>query len=272
MNDPLLKLSLFRHSDNLYLVHLHEIVLSFVFYQFILYPIIAPWLNKLFFGKHYTELESRKTKLNFDIHTVSMFQCILSLVLVYPILFTPLSLNIATYYDPYSSLVSSLTMGYFMWDLCVCLRHFSLFGVGFLGHACASLFVFYSTLRPFCQSWVGKFLIFEASTPFVNINWYISQLSRTSSKPVVPAWFNVLNGILLIGVFFLVRIVWGFTAILLLLREMWKVWDQVPQWLLLSIIGINILLDSLNVFWLSKMIKIAKKLASGNSSGSGKRE
>ncbi|SCW03745.1 LAFE_0G17282g1_1 [Lachancea fermentati] len=265
MEDPFLAYTPFKNCENLYIRHLHEIVGSFVFYQFIIFRWLAPKANKLIFGRHYSSIKDEETKLNFDIHAVSMVQSVVSLVLTWKILFLPFSLNVATYQDPFTSMVSSLTIGYFLWDLYVCLKYFSMFGIGFLGHACGSLYVFTISLRPFCQPWIGKFLIFEASTPFVNINWYISQLSRTSSKPVVPTWFNMANGLLLMLVFFLVRIVWGFAAIVILCYQLW-VWRAIiPNWLPFTLVPLNFGMDALNVFWLSKMVKIAKKMANGGS-------
>ncbi|CAR23109.1 Tda4p [Lachancea thermotolerans CBS 6340] len=264
MEDPFLKFSPFAGSDNLLVRHSLEIIGSFLVYQVVLSRWLVPRVNALVFGRHYTELKDKDARLNFDIHTVSMFQCVVSLGLTWPILFQPLSLSIVSYQDSYTSMISAITCGYFLWDLYVCLKHFSLFGIGFLGHAMASLYVFVLALRPFCQSWVGKFLIFEASTPFVNINWFISQLSRTSSRPVVPMWFNALNGLLLIGTFFVVRVLWGFTAIAILCAKLWEARKVLPTWIPTTVITLNLSLDALNLFWLSKMIKIAKKMASGS--------
>lgn len=263
VEDPLLAWSFNVTSENLFVRHGHEILVSFVVYQFILYPFVAPFLNKLLFKEHYTGKDA-VDRVNFDIHTVSMFQSIASIYFMWPLLWLPFGFNVATYYNSYASFLSAISVGYFIWDLLICLRYFKLFGVGFLFHAVAALTMIGLTLRPVCQAWIGKFLLFEASTPFVNINWYITQLARGSSKPVVPLWFNVLNGVLLISVFFLVRLVWGFIAVAILIHEMWQVWDQIPLYVSAIILGINVSLDILNVHWFSKMLRIAKKMANGS--------
>ncbi|CAH00642.1 Tda4p [Kluyveromyces lactis] len=263
LSDPLLSWSFDPSSENLYYRHLHEALISFVVYQFILYPFVVPKLNEWFFKEHYTERDE-PDKINFDIHTVSMIQSVVSLYLIWPLLWIPFGFNVATYYNSYASMVSAVSIGYFMWDLYICLRYFKLFGIGFLFHAVAAFAVLTITLHPVCQAWIGRFLSFEASTPFVNINWYIIQLSRGSSKQVVPTWFNVLNGFLLISVFFFVRLVWGFVAVAILIYEMWQVWDQIPLYMTAVILGINVSLDFLNIHWFSKMLKIAKKMANGS--------
>lgn len=261
MEDPLLRYSWNLDSHNLYYKHGHEIVGSFIFYQIIFYPYLAPWICRFLFGKYYTNLKDTKVRINYDIHMVSMMQCLISLALISPILFTPLDPHLATYHNSYLSMISAVTIGYFLWDLYICLKHLDLFGFGFLIHAILSLAVFTVSLRPMCQTWIGKFLIFEISTPFVNINWYISQLSRGSNISVVPMWFNMLNGILLIITFFTVRIVWGLIAITLLIQQMWKIRDLLPKYISVLIISINIVLNCLNLIWFQKMIKIAQKMA-----------
>lgn len=116
---------------------------------------------------------------------------------------------------------------------------------------------------------MGKFLIFEASTPFVNVNWFISQLTREAGRPVVPMWLNAINGALLIVVFFVVRVLWGFSAIILLIGKLWQARAELPTWIPMTIVPLNLALDALNLFWLTKMVQIARKMAKG---GAHKRE
>ncbi|AQZ11887.1 TDA4 (YJR116W) [Zygosaccharomyces parabailii] len=262
--DPFLPYSLFPQSDNLYLLHLHEILGALLFYVAV-YQWVAPVLNRLIFGKHYTSIQKPKVRVDFDVHTVSHIQCIVTMYVIAPIIRRPMDLNVVTYKDDLCAMASSVTLGYFLWDLGVCILHYELYGLQFMAHCLSSLYVVALTLKPFCLSWAGKFLLFEASTPFVNNNWFITQLSRGASKPVVPLWFNVLNGLLLLAVFFTVRILWGFTAILLLIHQMWKVRDQLPVLQTCILLSLNVTLNSLNVFWFYKMLRIARKMANGSS-------
>lgn len=261
--DPFLRFWLFRNSENLYLKHGHEIVGSFVFYQLV-YAYFAPWFNRLVFRSQYTSIKDRKTKVNFDIHTVSSVQCLVTFYSIAPTLLLPMGLNVVTYRDELASMASALAVGYFLWDLLICVRYFNLYGFEFLAHALSSLYVFTVSLRPFCQAWVGKFLLFEASTPFVNNNWFIAQLSKGSSKPVVPMWVNAVNGVLLLVTFFSVRILWGFTAIGILIFQMWKVRSSLPLKQSAILCALNLILNTLNVFWFSKMLKLAKKMVNGS--------
>lgn len=252
-----------QNPQSHYAAHWHEIVLSTVFY-FVLQA-VSPFIGKALFKKSYTGLNA-KTKLNFDIHVVSMFQCIVSILILLPTWNHPHIKNRATDphssifgYNPYSGFVSSVTIGYFVWDMYVCLRYLSFFGVGFLVHAFAALFVFSCSLLPYALPWVPAFLLFELSTPFVNINWFASRLPPGTISDTVVA----INGILLIVVFFSVRIVWGFYAITLAALDMYAVRDQAPLFFPLSIVLLNVALDILNVYWFTKMLAIAKKKLMG---------
>ncbi|QLQ78599.1 hypothetical protein HG537_0A08460 [Torulaspora globosa] len=263
-DDPFLRFSLFPNSDNLYLLHLHEIIGSFVFYQLV-YAYVAPWLNRLVFRDKYSSISDAKTRINFDIHTVSSVQCLVTFYTIAPTLFLPMNLNVVTYRNELVCMASSMAIGYFLWDLLICIRYFNLYGFEFLAHAASSLYVFLLSLKPFCQNWVSKFLLFEASTPFVNNNWFIAQLSRGSSKPVVPLWVNALNGLLLMTTFFCVRILWGFIGVSILIFQMYKVRNALPIIQSAILCVLNLILNTLNLFWFYKMLKLAKKMVNGST-------
>ncbi len=245
---------------NYYEAHYHEILASALFYH-VLY-LSSPVISKALFGDNYRSL-SRKGKKNFDIHIVSMVQCLISIAVIIPLYGNEyLAEDPIFHYLPYAGFVSAITIGYFIWDLYICLRYFKMFGVGFLIHAFASLFVFCQTLRPFCLAWVAGFLSFELSTPFVNVNWFVSKLPAGT----VPFYIQAINGLLLMITFFIVRIIWGFYAIYKVSGQLYAVRDQLPLWLPLIIVGLNFGLDALNVYWFKKMVAIAAKKFSGSSS------
>lgn len=249
--------------SNEFIAHWHEVALAFFIYEFIFY-ILAPIVNTAIFGDIYTNNTNKKLKTNFDIHVVSMVQCILSVVLIVPMFFHP---NFTQ--DPifgrtdYGAFVASVTVGYFIWDLIACVQYYSLFGIGFLLHAIAALYVFLITFI-YCQPWIPGFLIFELSTPFVNINWFCSRLPETHVNPKLV----VVNGLLLMFTFFSVRIVWGFYAVAVVIVQFYQVRDELDYLFVpFTVIPMNFLLDCLNVFWFSKMVKILrKKLRSSSKS------
>ncbi|KAK6202599.1 TLC domain-containing protein [Scheffersomyces amazonensis] len=265
--DPFLKYRPFpAEPANYFEAHWHEAIVSFLFYT-IAQQVSKP-ISAHYFGKTYTSLKY-KTKVNFDIHVVSMVQCFISISLLLPMwnhshwqnrVNDPL--NSVVGYTPYGGLVASLTLGYFLWDLMVCLVHFDIFGIGFLFHGFAAAFVFGGSLRPFCNPWIPAFLLFELSTPFVNINWFASRLPAGTFNET----FILFNGLALIITFFSVRILWGLYAVSLLANDMFQVWNQIPSFLAVTVLALNASLDFLNIFWFQKMIAIARKKLGGKES------
>lgn len=246
-----------------YAAHWHEVVLLTAVYFGI--QALSPTVSTRLFGKTYADLNP-KTKLNFDIHIVSMVQCLVLIAIIVPAWSHPYIQNRAADpylsifgYTPYSGFISGITIGYFIWDLVVCLLHKKLFGLGFLLHAFAALFVFGVSLKPFCLPWIPAFLLFELSTPFVNINWFASKLPAGTISDKVVA----INGLLLLVVFFTVRILWGFYAVIVLSFDLWAVLDQVNIFFPAAVLLLNASLDILNLYWFSKMLAIAKKKLTG---------
>lgn len=262
--DPFLKYRPFPETpSNYFVAHWHEIFGSFLFYLTVQW--LSPIVATRYMGDTYKQL-SRKVRINFDIHVVSMVQCIVSLLLVIPTWNQPswsytatdAAGRVLTYY-PYGGMVTAVTVGYFVWDLLVCLQHLQLFGAGFLFHAVAALVVFGGCLSPFCIPWMPAFLLFELSTPFVNINWFASKLPAGTISETV----TVVNGIMLLVVFFFVRVVWGIYAVTNAAMDMFAVWDQLFKPLPFTILGLNFLLNLLNIYWFYRMVLIAQKKAKG---------
>ena len=277
--DPLLKYSWFPNSQNYYFLHLHEIVYSFIFYHTI-FTYIAPLINKIIFNGRYNKINNKKLKMDFDVHIVSMVQSFVSLYIIWPVLTLPMtSYNIATYQNDYCSMITSLSAGYFIWDLIVCLKYFSVYGFQYLIHAIFALATSLIPLLPVCQVWIPKFLLYEASTPFVNINWFIMQLispsQKTGLRPVkIPNWLNLINGVLLMTIFFFVRILWGNLAQFVCSYQLYKYRSHMNLWktrLSMVLAFVTFVLNILNVFWFSKMVKIAKKLSNSSNDNDKKR-
>ncbi|SGZ49014.1 CIC11C00000000592 [Sungouiella intermedia] len=266
-NDPLAALRPFpQDPQSYYAAHWHEIVISVLFYFGI--QALSPIVSTKLFGNTYTSLNP-KTKLNFDIHVVSMVQCFISIAIIVPAWSHPhiqgraddAYLSIFGY-TPYSGFISAITIGYFVWDSVVCTLHLKLFGVGFLLHGFAALFVFGCSLKPFCLPWVPAFLLFELSTPFVNINWFASKLPAGTISDRVVA----INGICLLVTFFLVRILWGFYAVGFVMVDMYRLRGHAHAFFPFMVLSLNVMLNVLNVYWFSRMLAIAKKKITGGQS------
>lgn len=122
-------------------------------------------------------------------------------------------------------------------------------------------------------------MLYELSTPFLNIHWFMDKVNMTGSKA------QVLNGVLLTSTFFSARLAYGGYMSIFLYSDVWKALQtkrtyalearsnphlesemlrfagnrSLPIWLVLIYLGGHIVLTSLNVFWFGRMIKALQK-------------
>lgn len=264
-SDPFLSWRPFPETaSNQFVSHWHELLFFTCFYHFI--KLIAPAVNSFIFGKFYDDLAKKDEvlKLNFDIRVVCIVQAIMSVLFCIPMFMHPIfkSNPIDGTYD-FAGLAASFTIAYFIWDLLYCcLFHYDMFGFEFLFHAFGALYVFGLTLLPFCQPFLCAFLIFEASTTFVQLHWMFTN----SPKGMWSDTLITINGIILIVVFFLVRIVWGVYATIYSFFKCLELTDKYPLWLIGSVYILNLGFQFLNFMWFSMMIKAAVETLSGGES------
>jgi TLC domain len=151
-------------SDSLNLttlpLHVHEVIASALLYTVIFWP-ISPWISKILAPEHYGKL-SRKKRLNWDAHVVSMVQSCLINALAIWVIWSDDVRRAMTWeervwgYTGACAMVQAMAAGYFVWDLFVTSFNLDVFGIGTLAHAVAALLV-YS-------------LGFVRQTPFPDIN------------------------------------------------------------------------------------------------------
>lgn len=261
-SDPFLSLRPFpEHPSNLLVEHWHEIAFFAVFYHVVM--ILAPLVNSRVFGKFYDELAitDKKTKLNYDIRVVGIVQAILAVCFCIPMFLHPMFTENpirGTY--PFAGFVGSFTVGYFVWDLIYCcVFNFDLYGFEFLFHAFGALIVFGTTFLPFCQPFLCAFLIYELSTPFVQLHWMFTR----SPKGMWSDKLITINGLFLIVAFLFVRIIWGVYATIKSIFLCWPQREYYPIWVLPTVYVLNLGFQFLNFMWFSKMIKIATRSITG---------
>jgi hypothetical protein len=127
-------------------LHVHEVVAGALLYSVIYYP-ISPILSSLVFPRHYPQL-SRKRKLNWDAHVVSLVQSCLINGLALWVMVVDAERKAMTWeeriwgYTGASGMIQGLAAGYFVWDLVVTSRNLDVFGLGTLAHAMSALVVF----------------------------------------------------------------------------------------------------------------------------------
>ncbi|KAK3080578.1 hypothetical protein LTS18_000118, partial [Coniosporium uncinatum] len=198
-------------------LHAHEILLAFAFYEFIR-SVLSPFICPILFPRTYPSLAPR-TKLNWDVHVVSFFQSIIVCILALWVMrddeerhdmdaggkyFAEGGFRERVWgYTGASGLVQAWACGYFLWDFWMCARYVGVFGWGMLAHAVAAVAVFCLGFRPFVNYYAPTFILYELSSPFLNIHWFCDKLHLTGST------IQLLNGVVLLATFFGCRLCWG---------------------------------------------------------------
>lgn len=123
-----------------------------------------------------------------------------------------------------------------------------------------------------------NFILWELSTPFLNIHWFLDKLGKTGST------IQLYNGLALISTFFSCRLVYGTYQSFLIFQDIWHTMGRtpdlpllvspetqpgmmsfvtenttVPTWLAVAYLASNLTLNSLNSYWFFKMIQALYK-------------
>ncbi|KAA1087508.1 hypothetical protein PGT21_032737 [Puccinia graminis f. sp. tritici] len=187
--------------------HYHVILLSTLacfLIQAISHSLISPRL----FPTHYPQL-SRFTKFNWDTRVVAWIHAfyatlIACYVLRNPALFSSIHQDKLFGYHPTAMNYLSISTGYFLWDIIVSLKlTINRGGIGFLLHAISCFVAFLYSIKPFCGYFGFAFLLWEASTIFLNPHWFFDKIGMSGSKA------QLFNGVALLLVFFFSRLVLG---------------------------------------------------------------
>lgn len=128
--------------------HIHEVLGALILYQSV-QSVFSPVLSNLLFPSIYKNL-TRRTRINWDVHVVSLVQSCLINVLALYVMFTDQersemknsALERVFGYTGASGLIQGLACGYFIWDLIVSTRYIKIFGIGIWAHAITALCVF----------------------------------------------------------------------------------------------------------------------------------
>ncbi|RKP10316.1 TLC domain-containing protein [Thamnocephalis sphaerospora] len=226
--------------------HWHLLLASFAFWHVVMFassklsPLVAP--------RTYPQL-AKIRKINWDIHVASMVHCLTVLYLAWQVLGLPvLKADKVFGYDPYAGNVYAFTCGYFLWDGLTSLRYVRHFGVSFLIHGVVCFSVFIFCFRPFVMYFGAVYLMFELSTPFLNVHWFMDKVGMTGS-----IW-QAINGAFLIGAFFLARIAFGVWTSFEFMSELYRASDRVPAIVIAVYAVCNVAMNLLNMYWFRAMV------------------
>ncbi|KAI9849498.1 MAG: hypothetical protein M1837_004118 [Sclerophora amabilis] len=263
-------------------LHAHEVVLAFSFYS-LLYVAIAPAASRRLFPSVYPQLSGR-SQINWNVRCVSTVQSsFITLCALWVINKDERRAELDWQgrlwgYTGAGGMVQAFAAGYFLWDLAVSATSLGVLGLGSLVHAFSALLVTSLGFRPFANFYGLNFILYELSTPFLNINWFLDKLGLTGS----PA--QLCNAVALITTFAGSRILWGTYQSVLIYMDVWTAITSghppnaaddlhtsklehslplgrhtMPTWLVILYLGGNTTLSFLNVYWFGLMISAIKK-------------
>lgn len=127
--------------------------------------------------------------------------------------------------------------------------------------------------RPFLNHYACVFILWELSTPFLNVHWFMDKINMTGTRA------QLYNGVMLLFTFFSCRLIYGTYSSFRVYRDVWSAINvnpdikalnlptmsfahpdsTVPMWIGIAYLASNVTLNSLNFYWFFMMIHAVRK-------------
>ncbi|KAF7311497.1 TLC domain-containing protein [Mycena kentingensis (nom. inval.)] len=220
---------------------------TFTIIQLVLVPLFA----NLLFPQQWRAMNAR-ARNNWAIHICSQVHALVILPLAWRCIGLPeLDADRAFGWHERSGTVQAVASGYFLWDTFDAIVNFD--NIGFVLHGLACFAIYLLSFRPFLAYYAARFLLWETSTLFLNVHWALDKMNRTGGT------LQLINGVCLVSSFVVARLIFGGYSSIQFFQTLWNGWDVIPP-VAIAITGVgNIVLQSLNWFWLTKMISSLRK-------------
>ncbi|KAJ8523149.1 hypothetical protein ONZ45_g356 [Pleurotus djamor] len=223
----------------------------FFFVFLTVHQVVAPSLSQRWFPVAYGT-SNRRGKNNWSIHVVSQVHALLIIPWAWRCLWlSELESDKISGWHRDVGILHAIACGYFVWDTLDAVVNFV--DIGFVIHGFACSLIYLLAYKPFVAYYGVRCLFWETSTIFLNIHWFLDKTGRTGTK------LQLVNGVLLISSFFFIRLVWGGYISYSFLVDLYRVRNEVPPFYVF-VYGVgNIVLQSLNWLWFTKMIAALRK-------------
>eukprot|EP00192_Tetraselmis_astigmatica_P021047 CAMPEP_0117655314 /NCGR_PEP_ID=MMETSP0804-20121206/4214_1 /TAXON_ID=1074897 /ORGANISM="Tetraselmis astigmatica, Strain CCMP880" /LENGTH=274 /DNA_ID=CAMNT_0005461659 /DNA_START=340 /DNA_END=1164 /DNA_ORIENTATION=+ len=169
-------------------------------------------------------------------------------------------------------MLALLSAGYFLHDLIIVTLFVSEAGIGFFLHGffCSGLYM-YGYFMHELHFFAAAFILWEMSTPFVQLRWFLVEMGLKETKLYVG------NGIVMMVVFFIARLVIGsYFSWVFWIAAMEELRSPNPEGFqpgfIYFALAANVILNSLNFFWFSKMVRGAAQLVVQTTKANGERK
>ncbi|KAJ9610333.1 hypothetical protein H2200_005110 [Cladophialophora chaetospira] len=251
--------------------HVHHIGLTSLTYSTIFW-VLSPVASAKLFSVY--RKSPRRTQINWNVRVVSLIQSIFICGSAICVILSDKSRVQSDVrsrllgYSPMAARVQASAAGYFLWDILVSVLYLPILGPSSFIHGVCALSITMLGFYPFANYYGINFVLYELSTPFLNIHWFMDKSGLTGST------WQLINGICLMGTFFASRIGWGLYQSFNLYRDIWTLWridpasktgleaigtthdaSSVSKWLSLTFLAANTILSGLNIYWFGRMVK-----------------
>jgi len=201
----------------------------------------------------YTTKKGIRGQVQWEVEIISLVHSLLALhcaVRVWMFDEDNLASNPIYGYSPLAQTQFAITIGYFVWDLSLCVFMFEEFGFPFLMHASLCLIAYiFGLVVPFMHYYGAFFLMYEFSTVFLNIQLFIEHFGLRDSS------LAIANGFCFAGSFGIFRILLGsYYTVAVSLDLYFNVKSSTPMYMSCYYIVSCLALTSLNYYWFFKIV------------------
>lgn len=146
----------------------------------------------------------KKLRVTWAHHIVAFLNAVISssmaLHYIFRIKSEPYTTGVHTYY-PEIARILSVGVGYFIWDVQICFKYYSIYGPAFALHGVMALVALVISFQPYMMNLVAFYMLVEISTIFLHTNWFLIKLGMKDT-----VLFTISNSLLLTS-YFIVRII-----------------------------------------------------------------
>lgn len=205
-----------------------------------------------------------------SIHLISFLQTLVVLYLSFAFFSNREVSNAEAYPDSDSrifgevretQLVCLFGVSYFIWDMFISAVHSTF---AFFIHGVVSTGAYYIGMKPYLQYYAPVFLMMELSNPSLNIRWFLMKYFPKEHK--ISKFVLFVNNLILMIIFFFVRICWGWYSTIMLIADFYNVRND-PRFRFVDtiiVVTCNLTIDCLNIVWFSMMVSTAVVLIRGD--------
>lgn len=151
-----------------------------------------------------------------------------------------------TYY-PEVARILSVSVGYFIWDVQICFKYYSIYGAAFALHGVMALIALIISFQPYMMNLVSYFMLVEISTIFLHINWFLIKLGYKDT-----VIFKFSNSLLLLS-YLVIRVVVAPFFVYETIRQTLDPLNNTALWAKAIYCGNVVFLALLSQFWFWKM-------------------